>query len=285
MSTASCRRLAAVIVGLPLLLSHAAAQEIEDRDGAVVLVAQRADSVTVEVEAAVIPLDGSLQYRWTLTLRPNSAQDLELFATEAPRSDVRSTNGPDGWHISFPSQDRHWERFFPNRDDLAAVSWGAWKAMLEPGQSQGDFSVTTEWLPGPARYWAQGFTPIPEVPFEAVPDSTVGGSLFENSVSDTTLGPVVPPEAADEPGEILDQMEKLLDFSCRRGWIDNRGICTSLEQKLRQVRRSRDRGQMEAARHQLRAFRNELKAQRGKHINESAYSALDLYAKRLSDRL
>ena len=74
-------------------------------------------------------------------------------------------------------------------------------------------------------------------------------------------------------------------FACRRDWSGDRGICNSLSRKLEQVGRSIDRGRAKTARNQLRAFRHALEALRGKHVDESAFSVLDLYARRLADRL
>lgn len=187
----------------------------------------------------------------------------------------------------FPAQDRHWRRLFAEQANRGALVWVGVDPdqQIPPGGSRDGFDLEASYSPGLAPYWIQGFTPVPKVPFGAEPDSVAGGSLFENSVSDTTIGPAVEPADADEPSEILGQMEELLVFSCRRGWIDNRGICTSLEQKLRGVRQSVDRGRTDAARGRLRAFREELEAQRDRHVNASAFTSLAFYADRLCDRL
>ena len=277
----------ATIATLVLLTGSLRGQEIEQRDGTVVLIPQRADSVNVVTSVSLRQTDSVVRYVFTLRNRAVSAQDLHKYGLEVSRAAVESTAVPTGWRVSFPAQDQRWRQLFGRVDSLATLAYVGLGpgARLKPGESAGGFKVTSRWLPGLTPSWVQGFIPVPKVPFGAEPDSIVGGSLFENSVSDTTIGPVVPPEAVDEPAAIVGQMEELLGFACRREWIDNRGICNSLTRKLQQVGRSIERGRAKTARNQLRAFRSELEAQRGKHVDESAFSVLDLYARRLAERL
>ncbi|MDP2529830.1 MAG: hypothetical protein Q8W51_08830 [Candidatus Palauibacterales bacterium] len=250
--------------------------------------AQRADSIQVEVSPAVAASDGRVRYSYDLRSMQASVQYVEIFGLEVAKRGVTSVRAPQGWRAFFPWQVQAWSRYFPRRAETDRVL--VWanvdnRRRLGPGGTAEGFGFDTNLLPGLTLNWTKGLIPVPTFPEEAMPDSTVGASLFENSVSDTTIGPAVPPEAADEPDEILRQMSTLLDFSCRRGWIDNHGICNSLSKKLQHVHSSVADGNDQAASGQLGAFRHELSAQRGKHVSESAFGALDLYAGRLAERL
>ncbi len=58
------------------------------------------------------------------------------------------------------------------------------------------------------------------------------------------------------------------------GWITNNGIINSLNVKLRAAKESLQKDKKETAANQLKAFINELNAQKGKHINENAWALL-----------
>ena len=77
--------------------------------------------------------------------------------------------------------------------------------------------------------------------------------------SGTTVG-VVPFPANRSREALLARLDGLLTQSCTLGWVDNAGVCHSLEVKVRS-------GATEALLH-------ELEAQRGKHVNDAAYFLL-----------
>jgi hypothetical protein len=66
-----------------------------------------------------------------------------------------------------------------------------------------------------------------------------------------------------------------LEYMCDLNWIDKPGICNSLAAKLKAAIASIDKGNLNAAENQLNAFLNELEAQKGKSINQSAYDVLN----------
>ena len=73
----------------------------------------------------------------------------------------------------------------------------------------------------------------------------------------------------------LESTAEALGSFCASGDIGNPGVCNSLNVKLRAAVAALARGNDDAMRRQLGAFLNELAAQRGKHVAESAYTRLD----------
>ena len=86
----------------------------------------------------------------------------------------------------------------------------------------------------------------------------------------TTIGIVPVPEANSGVGLVLF-LEAARSGACDLTWISSPGICNSLAQKLTAASAALARGDTVAAKDQLGAFRNELDAQRGKHVSENAY--------------
>lgn len=70
-----------------------------------------------------------------------------------------------------------------------------------------------------------------------------------------------------------------------KGWIDNKGINNSLNKKVENVKNNYEKGKTNTALNGLKAFQNELNAQRGKHISEECYQLLFEYSGSLIERL
>ena len=70
-----------------------------------------------------------------------------------------------------------------------------------------------------------------------------------------------------------------------KGYIDNKGVAQSLDQKLNAAKAAIDRNQRETAINILQAFINELKAQSGKHVSPRCAYLLTVYAERLIELL
>jgi hypothetical protein len=64
------------------------------------------------------------------------------------------------------------------------------------------------------------------------------------------------------------------EYLCELGWITRKGICNSLDAKLRAARNAIERGREETAVNQIHAFLNELNAQKGKAVQTQAYELL-----------
>jgi len=79
----------------------------------------------------------------------------------------------------------------------------------------------------------------------------------------------------------LDSLISATQHACSIGWISKKDNCQSLLAKLAAAKASSGRGQNQAMRGVLQAFLNELKAQQGKSVNQSAYDLLSADAKYL----
>ncbi len=84
------------------------------------------------------------------------------------------------------------------------------------------------------------------------------------------------PGAAFTANKIVDgqTVQQDLSLSFKIGWIKNRGILNSLQQKLDNALQQKEKGQLAAARNILGAFINEVQAQRGKGITDDAANIL-----------
>ncbi|MDZ7723785.1 MAG: hypothetical protein U5R06_13515 [candidate division KSB1 bacterium] len=84
---------------------------------------------------------------------------------------------------------------------------------------------------------------------------------------------------------LVDMMSKDIDNSYQKGWIDNKGIYNSLTKKLKHAQKQLDKRNIKQAINQLKAFLNQLEAQRVKHVNEEAYNLLHFNAEALIERM
>ena len=102
--------------------------------------------------------------------------------------------------------------------------------------------------------------PDDEEPADApISDDDPGGPGASASDSGTTVG-IVPYPADRSRAALLGRLGRLITQTCTRGWVDNAGICNSLQAKVRSGATA--------------ALLNELDAQRGKHVNDTAYFLL-----------
>jgi hypothetical protein len=177
----------------------------------------------------------------------------------------------------------------------AGRSVASW-AMLEDPYIAPGFSSPVLWfeavgLPGLVTSWVGGWFPLPEhkpdttdvAPPTANPEPI--DVLDAHSVRGITLG-VEPFPVGVSPSVLLDRVQAFLPQLCGDlAWITNQGICNSLHVKLRNAQRSVTSANQEAARGQLAAFLNELEAQRGKHVTDSAYWLLKMNAEIVLERL
>jgi hypothetical protein len=153
----------------------------------------------------------------------------------------------------------------PDADYLLDYGYGSMNALslgflftLRPGQRRGPFTVRTPGLPAIVPYWV-----IPDLPVEEIDDETGPVERLPQRDAFTaadraglTVGVVPPPDDQSEAA-LTGRLLGLLDDACALGWIAPRGICNSLEVKIR-------KGNFEP-------LLQELEAQRGKHVTETAY--------------
>jgi hypothetical protein len=156
----------------------------------------------------------------------------------------------------------------PDADYLLDYGYGTMKALslgflfpLRPGQRREAFAVRTPGLPAIVPYWV-----IPDLPVEEIVEETGPVERLPQRDAFTlddraglTVGVAPAPADQSEVG-LTERLRGLLGQSCTLGWISPKGVCNSLEVKIRNGN--------------LQAYINELEAQRGKHVNESAYFLL-----------
>jgi hypothetical protein len=72
----------------------------------------------------------------------------------------------------------------------------------------------------------------------------------------------------------IDGLLASLNHMCELGWISQQGVCKSLNAKLAATKAAIERDQLTPASNTLNAFINELEAQRGKAVSQTAFDVL-----------
>jgi len=103
-------------------------------------------------------------------------------------------------------------------------------------------------------------------------------------VRGVTIGPTAPP-LTFSPLAAIDTLISYKHQALALGWITNRGIANSLDQKLENARKQLERGKNKAAKNILEAFLNEVEAQKDKHLTSEAYALLKYNAEYLASKL
>ncbi len=83
----------------------------------------------------------------------------------------------------------------------------------------------------------------------------------------------------------VENIQANVSYLCKNGIINSKGICRSLEAKLSAAARAIEGENREAAKGSITAFRNELRAQRGKTIPVAAVQFIDEDAKLLLKKI
>lgn len=113
------------------------------------------------------------------------------------------------------------------------------------------------------------------------PDQTIK-NLLAFDVED-----FIPPEP-DSTATGTDMIDTLISYNTQcynYSWITNKGIYNSLAQKLENAKKDLEKGNDKAAKNVLEAFRNEVEAQKEKHITIDGYKFLYYYSGYIIERL
>ncbi len=186
----------------------------------------------------------------------SSSQQLLSFFLDAP-----VPIAVDSATIGVADARGHWmsmERFADRR----VTSWTNATRPVPAGESTPRFVVRGDGVFGLVRYW----TAFHQEPVE--PDSmpveladsvpTTDTTVRTNGPTGWTVGVVVPPPV-ESASAAADRLRNVITSLCGIGWISPGGVCTSLRAKVATQRQMLD------------ALANELRGQRGKHVNEGAY--------------
>lgn len=93
------------------------------------------------------------------------------------------------------------------------------------------------------------------------------------------------PSSTTSPLAMLDELITLTDSVYKYNWITNKGIYISLSQKLENAKKNLEKGDDKSAKNVLEAFRNEVEAQKEKHITIDGYKLLYYYSGYIIERL
>ena len=179
---------------------------------------------------------------------------------------------------------------------------------LKPGSTSEGFSFKSKGLPTIEDFWARGWvrapseweiiervnekfgTDFPNHPSGMPPNEMILAVwpgfryIYENAFSSKTLSAKLPPETF-EPLSFLDNLISLKEQAYSLGWIDNKGILNSLDQKLEAAKKNIEKGKVNTAKNILGAFINEVEAQKEKHLSSEAYALLKFNAQYLIENL
>jgi hypothetical protein len=216
------------------------------------------NGVTADVHARVTSSNEHLQFHYRIHIKKSSLQSLEQFAVrnyshKKPIHDIK----PPKWYFSHLRHrlvnwqiSQMFDPYLPN--------------VMRPGTTDSLFAITSTGLPRPGLYYLKGNNGDINYNTE---------DLVTNSAEGTTLCPYDPPDPFDA-GVFTDTLRSFTTQACNLKWIDNKGICQSLQTKLKNVQKQLSKGKTKTAINDLQAFINEVEAQKGKHLTSEGYGLL-----------
>ena len=244
------------------------------------LVAQGPPGTNADIEVTVVQATvagNSVHLSYVVRNQPTSGERLFELTIRAPAGvrDVRAAAPTDRWltAASYRSQ--------------PVAQWGALGDQMQPGDTSPVLSYTAPGILGIVPAWARGYAPPQPLPpedttnrvFHPEPDPVFDGSRIIQVIG------VVPPPGGGTGGTVVLAAEQLAQACDSTGWIDSRGVCNSLSEKLAAASASLTRNDTTSARNQLGAFVDELDAQRGKHVSDNAYWLLKTNAEYVLNHL
>lgn len=227
------------------------------------------------------PQSGLFRYDYTLANLPGSQQPLGSFelVTEGRVQDELADQAmcATGWCHGGPGEQAG--------DGTAVILFCPHipDQDIPPGQqSQAPLTFRSVDPPGIIMSYTRGDAGLPSG--NQIVDPTAPSQKWPNdSVHRFTVGPVREGELS--AAAQIDRMEALKHQAFENGWITNQGIVNSLDQKLQHARDHLAAGRKKQASNVLKAFQNELSAQRGKHVKEDAYQLLSANLELLNARV
>jgi hypothetical protein len=213
----------------------------------------------LQVSSRVDIVDDGILYHYHLINNENSNQKVTEFAIVTTYQ-PKNIEFPDSWYGLFGGL-------------IEAISWFSTDTAknIQPSEELKGLTFLSDRLPSLSKYNARGWTPTPRLPFQ--PDSLENSSVSEDSKQGLTLGPGLLPEEI-VTDQFIDTLTTYLTQSCELGWIENPGICRSLQATLDNVKRQIEQGRTQTAVNNLQPFLNELEAIREQHLSPEAYALL-----------
>ena len=221
--------------------------------------------VRLDVSTAIRPGSQVVGYAYVVRSLPDSRQNVYnlILSYEAA---ISSAAAPQGW----------------SSDDMTRGHWsfgvGFNGLLIRPGQSLGPLVLESAGLPAVEAFFAQGDAPVPLMPGSDVSEQDYKAFLQaltwqKDSFKGYTVAPG-PVTTSSPVASIVSFLAAQKEKAAGLGWIDNGGVVNSLDVKLDAAQRALSRGDTKAARGELAAFENEVKAQSGKHLDGNAVAIL-----------
>ena len=275
------------------------------------------NSVTARCKVTVSPLGRIFSYEYVFVAGTSNTGELSSIEIDISRGTNSTAFDTVGLQFDRPFIERSFRRNFPSRSggivptSAAALpdrSWIAglavWNALIlstnitkpQAEDSIGVFRLASPGPPGIRTFTAtpffdqsEYFSPIddPLLPENFNVDSAVTArdSIVKSlGYWGSTIGPVAPSTMITPIGW-LDTLVSLKHQARDLGWIKEKGIVTSLDQKLENARQLLQRGSNHAAVNVLEAFIKEVEAQNEKGLTSEAYALLKYNAEYLIGKL
>ena len=242
------------------------------------------NKVRITIAIAILKIDSSILYSYSVLNQQSAQQDMFYLALILRGENVvKELRSPKDWRPAFFKDEPQMIKWLAEIDDEE----DAYINPLKPGKSLNGFAITSNSLPGLITYYAEGDHPIPSFPEGMATDSIPGYSdltPYGPGIVGVTVGPVLSPT----PIFVNNCLDTLISYKHQAlalKWIDNEGIANSLDQKLENAKSKLQDGDSLAARNMLKAFVNEVEAQKDKHLTSEAYALLKINAEYLIERL
>jgi len=205
---------------------------------------------SVGVRPSIVAVGGdTVTMSYIVTVLPAAQDSLALFMVDAPGV----------MRVSMPGAKPEWMVRTRWRQRPVA-EWAKLSRLIVAGDSTPALTFTARGLLGVVQYWAQIDPPPDSLITDIPPDSSVASDTVVTIIGSTGFTVGVTALPSDLSSSVLvARLAALVDRACGLGWIDNQGICRSLQAKVKT-----EPGP-------LHALLNELNAQRGRHVSEAAY--------------
>jgi hypothetical protein len=257
---------------VPAFIQAQLRYEVVNGDTILIFTHPMKDKFDIDLTTEVLFQDSVFTYSYELSNSNASDQSIWywLFFSDAKIFDISSPHG--------------WNSFNGINPDRYSYSSNSPEFRVAPGQSVKSFSFKSHSLPTIQNYFMEGWEQIILEPGNE-PDSVENESFFDTAKEGLTIFPRSNLDITNLEA-FTDTLQTFHYRSCEElGWITNKGICNSLEVKIRNVKRHLERGKAKQAGNVLNAFLSEVQAQRGKHIMEEGYALLYYNAQYLQQRI